>query len=131
MSEPGITNATLTERLICARNALIDGGRGRRFGVEYNGRNLAAFVIAFQGTVHAYLNQCPHRGTELDWQPGELFDESGKYLVCATHGATFEADSGECVVGPCRGLRLQRIAIEMIDGNVVLPPTQGRLVRAG
>jgi len=40
---------------------------------------------------------------ELDWQPGEFFDIAGVYLVCSTHGAIFEPNSGLCVAGPCRG----------------------------
>jgi nitrite reductase/ring-hydroxylating ferredoxin subunit len=105
---------------ICARNVLIDGGKAVRFMVPYPGRAVPCFVIAFDGEVHAYVNSCPHRGTELDWQPGEVFDESGIYLVCATHAAMFEADSGRCVGGPCQGAHLTRVAIEVKNEQVVL-----------
>ena len=60
--------------------------------------------------------------TELDWQPGEFFELSGTYLVCATHGALFDPASGLCVAGPCRGASLARVAVgEGPDGVVVHP----------
>jgi len=67
-----------------------------------------------------YVNICPHRGTSLDWQPGEVFDETGLYLICATHGALFEPDSGLCVAGPCQGAHLQKIPVKIEGGQVVL-----------
>jgi nitrite reductase/ring-hydroxylating ferredoxin subunit len=117
-----------TERLICRRDALADGGLATRFQLEFDGRALAAFVVAYDGEVFGYVNSCPHRGTELDWQAGEVFDEAGLYLVCATHGALFEPDSGRCVGGPCHGALLSKVAIEVIDGDVFL--RTGRLIHA-
>ncbi len=105
---------------ICARSDLVDGGKAVRFNTLYPGRLVPCFVIAFDGDVHAYVNRCPHKGTELDWQPGEVFDESGIYLMCATHAAQFEADSGRCVGGPCHGANLTRIAVEVVDRQVLL-----------
>ena len=90
------------------------------FGISRHGRDLPAFAIAYDGVVHAYVNVCPHRGTSLDWQPGEVFDESGLYLICATHGALFEPDSGLCVAGPCQGACLQKIAVRLEGDHVVL-----------
>jgi nitrite reductase/ring-hydroxylating ferredoxin subunit len=105
-------------RKICARDALVDGGLAVRFEIPQGTRSVPCFVVAFDGEVHAYVNSCPHRGTELDWQPGEVFDESGLYLICATHGARFEAASGLCVGGACKGAALERVAIDVRDGGV-------------
>ena len=115
------------DQLICRRDALKEGGRAARFAFEFDGRILPGLAVAFGGQVHGYANSCPHRGTELDWQPGEVFDESGLYLVCATHGAIFEADTGKCVGGPCQGASLVRIKIEVVGDSVNL--CVGRLVR--
>jgi nitrite reductase/ring-hydroxylating ferredoxin subunit len=42
---------------------------------------------------------------ELDWQPNRVFDDSGQWLLCATHGAAYQPATGECAGGPCkRGL---------------------------
>lgn len=109
-----------TQRLICASAALDEKGRGVRFDLPLHGRMASAFLVRFNGQAHAYLNSCAHVGIELDWNAGEFFDESGLYLICATHGATYRPDSGECVAGPCLGARLQPIAVEERDGGVYL-----------
>jgi nitrite reductase/ring-hydroxylating ferredoxin subunit len=109
-----------TEKAICARIALKEGGLAQRFAVLRRGHPVQCFAVAYDGDVHAYVNSCPHRGTELDWQPGEVFDQDGLYLVCATHGAVFEADSGHCSAGPCRGAALARVPVEIRDGVVML-----------
>jgi len=78
------------------------------------------FAVRFDGEPRAFVNRCPHLGVELDWEPGEFFEETGLYLVCSTHGAIFEPSTGLCVAGPCRGARLEAIAIEERDGLVQL-----------
>ncbi len=119
----------MTEKInsmICKRDDLKDGGYAARFTFEFDGRVMRGFAIAFDGEVHAYANSCPHRGTELDWQPGKVFDESGLYLVCATHGALFDANSGICVGGPCHGASLVRIAVGVVENHLNL--NVGRLL---
>jgi nitrite reductase/ring-hydroxylating ferredoxin subunit len=111
-----------TQRLICASAALADGGKGVRFSCARNGRALPAFVVRFRGRMHAYVNQCAHVGVELDWAEGEFFDPSGVYLICATHGATYEPDTGYCVGGPCAGASLVALPVTERDGNVYLHP---------
>ncbi|MBL8517828.1 MAG: Rieske 2Fe-2S domain-containing protein [Betaproteobacteria bacterium] len=113
------------ERIVCESAALVEGGRGMRFDVPGQDRVVPCFAIRFDGEVVAYVNSCPHRGTELDWQHGEFFDESGLYLICATHGAAFDPASGECVSGPCAGERLFRIGIREEHGRVVLESDTG------
>jgi nitrite reductase/ring-hydroxylating ferredoxin subunit len=107
-------------RFVCERSALTDGGLAVTFSIQRASRIVPAFAIAHRGQVHAYENVCPHRGTSLDWQPGQLFDESGLYLICATHGALFEPDTGRCVAGPCRGASLQSVPVHVEQGRVEL-----------
>ena len=111
-----------TTRVICKRDALVDGGVATRFTIPLYApaRDAPCFVVACDGDVYAYVNSCPHRGTELDWQPGEVFEETGLYLMCATHGALFEPRNGLCVAGPCHGARLQSVAINVVGNDVVL-----------
>jgi nitrite reductase/ring-hydroxylating ferredoxin subunit len=106
------------ERLICASSQLAEGGLGVRFRVREADAQEKGFAIRFCGIVHAFVNICPHAGTELDWQAGDFFDESGLYLVCATHGALFEPSTGHCVGGPCRGAALQSIPVVEREGQV-------------
>lgn len=108
------------ERLICASGDLAEGGPGVRFRIALAPGEQGAFAIRYRGLVHAYVNRCPHMGTELDWQPGEFFEESGLYLICSTHGAIFGPQDGYCVAGPCRGASLRKIEIAERDGQVYL-----------
>lgn len=97
--------------MICPPGMLTDGGHGVRFTVRQQGALLPAFAIRYRGRVHAYLNRCAHKLTELDWEPGEFFDAERRYLVCATHGALYDPESGLCVAGPCRGASLVRVPV--------------------
>ncbi len=106
------------QHLICAGDALVVGGRGVRFAVEHDGAAATAFVIRYRGKPHAYLNRCAHIPVELDWLEGEFFDKSGLYLICSTHGATYEPATGYCVMGPCKGQRLVALEIAERDGNI-------------
>ena len=108
------------ERVICESAELAEGGRGVRFDWAPAGGPGKGFVVRHDGVARAFVNRCPHVGTELDWQPGEFFEQTGLYLVCSTHGAIFEPATGLCVAGPCRGARLEAIALEERDGLVQL-----------
>ncbi|MBI5920143.1 MAG: Rieske 2Fe-2S domain-containing protein [Betaproteobacteria bacterium] len=109
-----------TERIICASAALLEGGDGVRFSVQRHGVSEEAFVIRYEGRVHAYLNRCGHVPTELDWQSGRFFDDSGLYLICATHGALYSPASGHCLGGRCNGNGLIPLVVTENDGNVYL-----------
>ncbi len=102
-------------RLICSSEALVEGAQGVRFELPTGSQ---AFAVRHCGAVRAYVNRCPHSGTELDWQPGEFFEETGLYLICSTHGALFEPGNGFCVAGPCRGASLEPVAIRERGGQV-------------
>ena len=107
-------------RLICESAALADGGTGVRFTLPRFGIETSGFAVRYHGKVYAYLNSCAHIPVELDWLEGEFFDRSGLYLICATHGATFEPDSGRCIMGPCKGQSLVALLVEERDGKVYL-----------
>ncbi len=108
------------QRVICASAALTEGGPGVRFCVQRYGVQATAFAIRYDGTVYAYLNSCAHVPVELDWMEGEFFDKAGLYLICATHGATYEPDTGHCIMGPCKGQRLVALGVTERGGNVYL-----------
>ncbi len=110
----------VSQRLICASAELTEGARGARFEIQLQGCATPAFVVRYQGAARAYVNRCPHAGTELDWNPAEFFDDSGLYLICATHGALFIPESGQCAAGPCRGQALQRVAVVEHEGNIYM-----------
>ena len=107
---------------ICAADDVIEGGKGVRFPVTAGDDDAVGFVIRYGGQVHAYLNRCAHVPIELDWNPGEFFEGSGLYLMCSTHGAIYEPDTGHCSGGPCRGARLRPIVVQERDGQISWQP---------
>jgi len=54
---------------------------------------------------------------EMDYQPDQFFDASGRWLLCATHGAEYAPDTGACAGGPSRG-GLVKIDLSEVDGVV-------------
>jgi nitrite reductase/ring-hydroxylating ferredoxin subunit len=111
-----------TEILICEAAALEEGGRGIRFPVTAGGEDRTGFAVRYDGKAHAYLNRCAHVPIELDWNEGQFFDSSGLYLMCSTHGAIYDPDTGRCAGGPCRGGRLRIISVCERDGKVYWMP---------
>ncbi|MDE2428432.1 MAG: Rieske 2Fe-2S domain-containing protein [Burkholderiales bacterium] len=109
---------------ICKSADLTEGGKGVRFPLRAAGEDAVGFVIRYDGAVHAYLNRCAHVPVELDWNPGEFLESSGLYIMCATHGAIYQPDTGYCSGGPCRGGRLRKITVEEIEGQVFWYPDE-------
>lgn len=97
---PSCENETVA---LCQSRDLLDSGLAVPFDVCYGGQTCSAFAVRFEGRVHAYLNRCTHIAMEMDYQPNHFFDDSGRWLLCATHGATYAPDTGAGVGGPCRG----------------------------
>jgi len=77
-----------------------------------------AFLIFFNQSLYAYVNQCPHTGVNLNWQADQFFSLDGTYLQCSLHGALFIPETGECVRGPCLGQNLKSLQI-FIENNGV------------
>jgi nitrite reductase/ring-hydroxylating ferredoxin subunit len=88
---------------LCASNDLAERGMAVPFDVVHGGQTCRAFAVRFEGRVVAYLNRCAHVAMEMDWRPNRFFDDSGRWLLCATHGAAYEPANGACAGGPCRG----------------------------
>lgn len=107
---------------LCNSCDLLDSGQAVSFDLVYGGQTCRAFAIRWQSRVHAYLNRCSHVAMELDWQPDRFFDASGQWLVCASHGAVYRPDTGQCAGGPCRG-GLIRIDLSEADGVVFWHPS--------
>lgn len=103
---------------VCDSVELSERGEGVRFELARAGGSLPAFVLRIDGVPRAYLNQCAHVPIELDWNPGRFLDDGGTVIVCATHGAVYDAADGTCVGGPCRGRGLQRIPCREVDGRI-------------
>ena len=90
----------------------------------------AVLVRTADGEVSGWLNYCRHlldvrldKGSGAPMRDGEL--------VCANHGAYFEADSGYCTFGPCEGATLEPVDVSVVDGDVYLTDDDYAFVEAG
>ena len=112
-----MADSAVARVLLCASADLDNGGRAVSFDVVYAGQTCRAFAVRHKGQVHAYLNRCTHVAMEMDYQPDRFFDDSGRWLLCATHGAAYQPETGACTSGPCRG-NLVKISVTERDGLV-------------
>ena len=113
-----------SELHLCASADLVEKGRAHVFDVLHYREPARAFALRYEGRVVAYLNRCVHVPAEMDWQPGEFLDSSKEYILCATHGAAYEPQTGRCVGGPCGRGRLTPIDIVERDGEVYWYPSR-------
>jgi nitrite reductase/ring-hydroxylating ferredoxin subunit len=85
---------------LCNAADLVGGGLAVPFDVVHGGETCRAFAIRFEGQPHAFLNRCSHVAMEMDFQPDRFFDDTGQWLLCATHGAAYRPDTGACARRP-------------------------------
>jgi nitrite reductase/ring-hydroxylating ferredoxin subunit len=109
---------------LCASAELAEKGRAHVFDVLHYGEPARAFALRYEGRVFAYLNRCLHVPAEMDWQQGEFLDSSKQFILCATHGAAYEPQTGRCAGGPCGRGRLTVIDIVERDGQVYWYPSR-------
>ncbi len=116
---------TESRQRLCASDDIDEKGQGFRFEVKLGERTLPAFAVKYEDKVYAYLNQCAHQAVELDWQHGEFFDTEKRFLVCATHGALYQPDTGACALGRCAGRGLVPLRIEEQKNEIFLIAENG------
>ena len=110
-------------RTLCRADEITDGA-ARGFAAAPGGFT-GLFVVRRGAALFAYVNACPHVGVSLDWAPDQFLTQDGTRIVCATHGALFDVESGRCVDGPCVGDRLEAVPVTVIDGVVLVPEDAG------
>ena len=93
-------------------------GRTKKFLLDCAAGELEGFILNVGGEHHAYLNRCRHVPMSLDWVENQFFTAEADYIQCATHGALYRPETGECVGGPPCGKSLHRIPLR-IDGNTI------------
>jgi naringenin degradation protein FdeD len=102
-------------QLICHINAVAEG-EAKRFLIGSDNLILART----NGKLCAYRNECPHMNLPLTNRNNCTMDKDQKHLVCAQHAAEFSLENGLCVKGPCIGMKLDPVSIELTDDNVLL-----------
>ena len=98
----------------------IDEPGSMGFEIDHDGDRIELFVVRKWDEFHAYINRCPHQGTNLDWQEHQFLDRGNDFIQCATHDALFEIPTGLCVNGPCVGASLEPVALSQADGELVV-----------
>lgn len=102
------TNVNKHTRPLCQVSDIADPGC---LEIEHDGQSL--FLVRFQNKVRLYRNRCPHRHVRLNAGPDRFLDNSGNLLQCASHGALFLIETGECVSGPCQGEFLEGLPVHL------------------
>jgi nitrite reductase/ring-hydroxylating ferredoxin subunit len=92
----------------------IDEGQARGFEIG----ETSLFALKRDGRLFVYRNSCPHLGVELNWLEDQFLDLDGALIQCATHGALFDPESGECLSGPCRGQALTALPFHIENGGI-------------
>jgi nitrite reductase/ring-hydroxylating ferredoxin subunit len=90
------------------------------------GAHYGLFAVHGPNGPVVYVNACPHLGVPLDWLPGRFLSPDGSLIVCATHGAEFRIDTGQCLRGPCRGEALTLGPSTVVDGTLMVAADAGR-----
>ncbi len=97
----------------------IADGDSRGFDPGGSGRD-TMFVVRRGNALHAYRNACPHvDGAPLPWRKDAYLSADRSHIVCYAHGAKFDITSGICVLGPCEGQALTRVAIHNLPGGEI------------
>lgn len=110
--------------LVVAKASDIAPGNSRKFQLMCGDKTLDGFVVNFRGRFYAYVNRCCHIPIPLDWVENQFFTKDQRHLICMTHGATYEPNTGLCVDGPCPGEYLDVIPVAVKQGQVIVycPP---------
>jgi nitrite reductase/ring-hydroxylating ferredoxin subunit len=104
---------------VVARVPEMAPGSVKKFWLICQKYRIDAFLINYHGSFHAYVNRCRHMTTPLDFVRYQFFTEDGRHLICLTHGALYDPESGLCVDGPCKGQSLYPLPVR-VDGDEVL-----------
>ena len=105
--------------VVVARVGELQPGETRKFLLTCAGDEIEAFLLNYGGELHAYVNRCRHVPMSLDWVENQFFTADGRFVQCATHGAYYRPESGECVAGPPCGRSLIRVPLRIEDGAIV------------
>ena len=96
----------------------IDDPGCREFAIGDGDWPFRGFVVRKGNEVFAYQNFCVHVGHPLNWAPHSFLTKDRSAIICASHGATYEIESGNCFAGPGAGRALRKVAVAVRDGVV-------------
>jgi nitrite reductase/ring-hydroxylating ferredoxin subunit len=112
-------DAEAGRRIVVARVGEVEPGRTKKFFLCAGDREEECFVVNHNGTYYAYVNRCCHVPMTLDWIDNQFMTDDKQFILCATHGACYLPDTGECVLGPPLGQVLARVPLT-IEGDEIV-----------
>jgi nitrite reductase/ring-hydroxylating ferredoxin subunit len=96
----------------------------REFEIGEGDWPFRGFVVRKGDAVFAYRNFCAHVGHPLNWSPNKFLTKDRSAIICASHGATYEIETGRCFAGPGSGGSLRQVEVSIRDGIIyVTGPT--------
>ncbi len=98
---------------LCDLNDLTDN---RAKGFQLEGQKL--FAVKKDAHIYLYRNLCPHLNVSLEWDKDQFLDDENAFIQCATHGALFRIENGQCIQGPCLGETLETVDF-FIEKNTI------------
>jgi nitrite reductase/ring-hydroxylating ferredoxin subunit len=107
------------ERVVCRLSDLDEHG-SRAFTIGPGDWPLRGFVVRVGAQVRGFVNHCPHAGHPLNLRPHQFLTADGALILCSSHGALFEKQTGYCVSGPCAGRSLRPVPLTVMAGFVML-----------
>jgi nitrite reductase/ring-hydroxylating ferredoxin subunit len=119
-SRPGKRAGAPHARYRVARVSELRPGHSLKFMLPIRGVDEECFLVNFGGKYYAYVNRCRHVPMAMDWVDNQFFAEQGRYLMCQTHNAYYEPDTGECIAGPptACGKYLYAVPLVITDGVI-------------
>ena len=98
----------------------LDNPGCREFQIGDGDWPFKGFVVRQGQQVFAYQNYCKHAGHCLNWKPDSFLTKNCSNIICASHGALYDIQFGECIAGPCTGKYLNSVEVRLEDGNVIV-----------
>lgn len=97
---------------LCRQDDLSEG-QARGFVVPGFERKI--ILVRRKERVFAYLDACPHydAATPMAWKTDAYLNGARSHLTCHSHGALFDIETGDCVIGPCLGRSLTKIPVSI------------------
>ena len=97
----------------------------REFAIGAGDWPFRGFIIRRGQDVFAYQNVCAHVGHPLNWSPDSFLTIDRSAIICASHGATYEIETGKCFAGPGVGGALRKVDVSVRGGIVYVVGPDG------
>jgi|SRR5579862_6353426 len=104
--------------VVIAQIGEIQPGHTKKFLLAIDGREEECFAVNHGGTLYAYVNRCCHVPMTMDWIDNQFMTEDQQFIQCATHGACYVPETGECISGPPCGKFLTPVALTVRGDQV-------------